>query len=40
MNQSELFFPRPAHHVQEETAPQAQPNDDAPFIFEDATPEP
>lgn len=39
MNQSELFFPRPAHHAPDETAPRAQ-LDDAPFIFEDAAPEP
>ena len=40
MNQAELFFPRPAHLAQVDTTPQEQPEDDAPFVFEDAKPEP
>lgn len=40
MNQAELFFPRPVHQVRIDTAPQEEPEDDAPFVFEDSRPEP
>jgi hypothetical protein len=40
MNQAELFFPRPVHQVQIDITPQEQPEDDAPFVFEDTSPEP
>jgi len=40
MNQAELFFPRPVHQVQIDTTPQEQPEDDAPFVFENTELEP
>jgi hypothetical protein len=39
MNQSELFFPQPVQQSQP-VAPQTAPDDDVPFVFEDAKPEP
>jgi len=40
MNQAELFFPRPVPRIQVDAMPKEQPEDDTPFVFEDAEPDP
>ena len=40
MNQTELFYPRPALQAPAQAVLQESAEDDAPFVFEEAAPEP